>query len=246
MYTFTRKLAGLTAGAALVAAQGAAAGSATVDAGNGNSVTFEYNDTMLRINNSIDANSYAVMRDGTMFTVAIAEGMPIVMDAGAMMKSMGNMPGMEAINLPTDAGDLDGRVVSLKDTGRDETVAGIMGDLYELTVEDDNGQQRTETLVLSTDKRVLEFRDAMLLMVDMTASISPQQGMDEAREQGKELEARLRGLNAGVLRIGDQMSVTAITDDAIPDARFELPAKPMDLQGFGSMLGEMQKRMQER
>jgi hypothetical protein len=231
--------------AALTAASGAQAGSATIDA-NGHQVTFEYNASMLRINNSMEASSYVVMRDGTMYTVSLAAGTPMVMDAGSMMKGMGNMPGMDSMTPPTGATDLDGRVISLTDTGDNETVAGIEGDVYELVLEEGNGNRRTETLVLSTDKRVIEFRDAMLLMVDIAAAMAPEQGIDNAREQGEELEKRLRNMNAGVLRFGSQMSIAEISGDAIPAARFELPAPPMDMQGFGSMLQEMQKRMQQR
>jgi hypothetical protein len=229
----------------LVAAPMAQAGSTTINAGGGNQVTFEYNDSMLRINNSVESNSYVVMRDGTMYTVAMAGNMPMVMDAGAMMKSLGNMPDMDALTPPTGAADLDGRVIELKDTGENETIAGISGDVYELVLEEANGNQRTETLVLSSDERVLEFRDAMLLMVDLAAEMAPEQNMGNAMQQSEELEKRLRSMNAGVLRYGNQMSVTEITGDAIPAARFELPAEPMDLQGLGGMLGEMQKRMQQ-
>jgi hypothetical protein len=231
--------------ATLMPAPEAYAGSTTISAGDGNQVTFEYNDSMLRINNSMESNSYVVMRDGTMYTVAMAGNTPMVMDAGAMMKSMGNMPGMDTITPPAGAADLDGRVIELTDTGEDETLAGITGDVYELVLEEANGNQRRETLVLSSDQRVLEFRDAMLLMVDLASDMAPKQNLNNAMQQSEELEKRLRSLNAGVLRYGKQMSVVEINSDAVPAARFELPAEPMDLQGLGGMLGEMQKRMQQ-
>ena len=215
--------------ASLLVAVGTQAGSATIDAGDGSTATFEYRDDMLRINNSVDASSYAVVRDGSLYTVSLNNGQPMVIDAGAMMKGMGAMD----LPAPTTTSDLDGTLISLEDTGRNETVAGIEGDVYQVRFEDASGMERSETLVLSTDKRVLEFNDAMLQMVSVAAELAS----TEVQEQGQDFQNRLQELNAGVLRFGDQMQIISLSGDPVPEERFALPAAPMDIRNLGSMLG---------
>ncbi len=233
---FTALLTGFTA---LLFGGGSLAGTATIDVGDGNTATYEYRDDMLRINSSADAGSYAVFRDGSLYTVSLNDGQPMVIDAGSMMKGIGamNLPG------PSVASEFDDKLISFEDTGQDETVAGINGDVYEVRFEDSSGSQRSATLVLSTDQRVREFNAAMLRMVSTAGGLSNQPLPD----RGQEFKARLDALNAGVLRYGDQMRVTRISSDAVPAERFELPAPPMNFKDLGSMLGNFpQPRQQDQ
>lgn len=210
-------------------ASNALAGSAVLQSADGSSSTFEYNSEALRIGVADANESYAVIRDGSFYSVIQDDGRTMVIDAGSMMKGFGAMAGAAA---PTD---LMAEVVSLKKTGRSETVAGIGGDVYMLRIVDENGDEQNEEIVLSTDRRARELRDAMYLMMDvaskMTSGTTP--------ENAKDVWNRLAKLDAGVLRYGNDMVITSITSDKVDDARFELPAEPMKLDGLGSMLSGM-------
>lgn len=204
------------------------AGTATVSSGPGDTAIFEYAGDMLRIN-SDQPDSYVVVRDGNLYAVSFNDGQPMVIDAGSMMKGMANM-------IPqVIESDLDARLISLKDTGKGETVAGISGDVYELTFEDENGAEQKETLVLSTDKRALEFRDALFNMMSFAAKIAD----TDQPPRDDDVSKRLMALDAGVLRYGSEMTVTEISGDPVPAQRFELPAEPLDMQGLGGLFGAM-------
>jgi hypothetical protein len=204
------------------------AGTATITSKDGNSATFEYTDTMLRMGTG-DDSTYVVVRDGSLYTVSMQDGQAMVFDAGSMMRGLS---GSFAQMAPSD---LNQEFVSLDKTGRSETIAGIRGDVYELRFRDDKGREQSEEIVLSTDRRAREFRDAMYLMLDAFSDVASK----EAMQQSKDIQSKLTDMDVGVLRYGSEMTLTAIDGDAVALARFELPAEPMDMQGLGNMLGSM-------
>ncbi len=232
-----RAVALLSTSAALLAAPVVLAGSATLISNDGGTATFEYNDSMLRIGSDANPESYALMRDGKFYTVSVNNGQPIVIDAGSMMKGMGSMN----MAPTTVTSDFDVDVLSVKDTGKNETVAGIKGDVYEIRFRDEDGQERSETMVLSKDKRVREFSDALFRMMNVAAEFAS----DKAMKQGQDMRSKLEELDAGVLRYGNEMRISSIDGDKVPGARFELPAQPMNLEGFGAMLGNLSNAQSE-
>ncbi|MEE4278809.1 MAG: hypothetical protein V2I82_10130, partial [Halieaceae bacterium] len=193
----------------------------------GSTATFEYNRTMLRMGS--DDDGYAVVRDGSFYVVSMNDGQPIVMDAGSMMKGMGDFSAYAA---PTD---LTSEFLGLEKTGRSETVAGVKGEVYELRFKDGNGDERTEEIVLSEDARAREFRDALFLMLEVVSSLTESDAYDASRS----IQSQLTEMDAGVLRYGEDMRLTSIDSDSVEASRFDLPAEPMNLQGLGSMLGGM-------
>jgi hypothetical protein len=184
---------------------------------------------MLRIN-ATQNGGYALLRDGHFYTVGYNNGQAMVFDAGAMLQGFGDMA-PQAIH-----GDLGAEIVSLEDTGENEIVAGIDGDIYTVKFIDDSGEERSESLVLSRDRRALEFRDAMFQMMSFAETMTP--GQDKAKAQSQDIRVRLNSLNAGILRYGREMTVTKISGETVADERFELPAQPLDLQGLGKLFGQ--------
>ncbi|EED35690.1 conserved hypothetical protein [Luminiphilus syltensis NOR5-1B] len=207
------------------------AGIATIESSDGGETTLEYNETMLRINSAESTDAYMVVRDGNMYSVVDTGDGMMVMDAGAMMKQLGNS-GM----LPTDwNSDLAGELLSFEDTGKKETVAGIRGDVYEARFRDEDGEERLETLVLSSDPRVQEYTQAMGQMMAFATSIAP----EASREKSDDFMQRLTAMDAGVLRFGDDMRVSTISGETVPADRFELPAEPTDMSGLSGLLGKL-------
>lgn len=209
----------------------AIAGSATLSSKDGESSTFEYNDKYLRI--SIPGqDGYALVRDGSIFTVMQQDGRTLVIDAGSAMKGMG--AGV-ASAVP---GQFNSEIGSLDATGRSETIAGIKGEVYQLNFVDEDGNEQTEEMVLSDDPRALEFRDGLFLMVGVAANLTSDGNTDNT----KSIQKALGEMNSGILRYGQEMVVTAIDGDTVDASRFELPAEPLNLQGIGAMLGSMSQQ----
>ncbi|WP_439106131.1 hypothetical protein [Congregibacter sp.] len=223
----------LTLCAAPLLALDAVAGSATVASKDGGSSTFEYNEQFLRVGIP-GQGGYALVRDGSIYTVMQQDGNTLVIDAGSAMKGMG---GGAAPAVPSQ---FNSKIESLENTGRSETVAGIKGEVYQLNSKDENGNLQSEEVVLSDDPRALELRDALFLMVGVAAQLTAEGTVDNTQS----IKKALADINSGILRYGQEMTVTSIDGDAVDASRFELPAAPLNLQGIGSMLNNMSKRGQ--
>jgi len=206
------------------------AGKATIMSAEGSSAEFEYAGDKLRIDMP-GGKSYMLIRDGAMYVVSFEGGAPMVFNASEMMKGMASQPGQMAPSA------LNAEFVSLEDTGNDETVAGMAGDIYTFTFRDENGEERSEEVVLTSDARAIEFRDALFSM----SAIAEELTTEDVMKQGRDLQERLESMKVGVLRYGKEMYVSEMSGEEIPAERFELPAQPMDMQGLGNMLKGLQK-----
>ncbi|MFK8043803.1 hypothetical protein [Congregibacter sp.] len=209
----------------------ATAGSATVASKDGQSSTFEYSDKYLRI--SIPGqDGYALVRDGSIYTVMQQDGRTLVIDAGSAMKGMG-------AGVPTAVpAQFNSEIGSLDKTGRSETVAGIKGEVYQLNYVDENGNEQSEEMVLSDDPRALEFRDGLFLMIGVASQLTSEGTEDSTAS----IQKALSDIDSGILRYGQDMTVTEINSDGVDPSRFELPAEPLNLQGIGAMLGSMSQQ----
>jgi hypothetical protein len=219
-------------GLLLVGALPALAGKATVVSSEGQTMVFEYaGDDFMRMGQTAD--NYMLVRDNNLYVVGNQDGQVMVFDASSMMRGFSGMLKQAAPSTTTN------EFVSLEKTGRRESIAGITGEVYLLTVIED-GKQRTDEAVMSDDPRAIEFRDALFVMARAaTAALDD----DGASKNSKELKARLEETGMGILRVGQDLKVTAISGEQIAAARFALPAEPMDMQGLGAMMGSMGESM---
>jgi hypothetical protein len=190
----------------------------------GNKMTFEYEGDQLRINMD-GQGSYMLLRDNSIYVVTDQDGEIMVIDLKQTMSMFGNL----AQSAVPDMADVS--VESLESTGRQETVAGISGEVYLLKFVDHEGRPQQSDLVLSPDRRAVGFRDAMHRMASSMGDLVDQQ------EASDKLQTQLGARNLGVLRYGSDMRVAAITETRVDAARFVLPAEPTDLSGLGSLLG---------
>ena len=232
-HSMAKGLSAAIAAGALFSAN-ALAGTAVVSMEGGGDVTYEYTDTELRMG-APSESSYAVIRDGKMYAVTYEGGQPMVIDAGSVMKGFAST--MQQ-NAPSD---LTAEIVTMENTGVEETVAGVKGEVYRVTVRDNGGQERTEEVVLSKDKRAKEFTNALFLMATLGSSL----GGEDALKGAEDMKKRLDAEGVGFLRFGDEMKITSINSDAVSADRFELPAEPMDMSGLGALLGNMNNSANE-
>jgi len=198
-------------------------GAADMKTTDGNSMKFEYEGSSLRINTGQEG-SYMILNDKGMYVVNESGGRLTVIDAGQMLGMFGDMDA----TAPSVAGS---EVVSLEATGQHEVYAGITGEIYNLEYfDEDAGQVQTTQLVLSTDPRAIQLTRAITGMASSMTKAAGKSGKGV-----NELQQHMSKLNKGVLRYGNDMWVTAISDRTIASERFVLPAKPKDLSGMAGM-----------
>lgn len=201
----------------------AVAGAADMKTSDGNQMKFEYEGDNLRINTGQEG-SYMVVNNDGIYVVSNANGTPMVIDAGKMMGMFGDM----AATAPSIASS---KIVSLEATGKRENNAGIEGEIYKLEYIDNSSEDvQTAELVLSDDPRAIKMSKAMN---GFAAAMVKALGQDP--EGANDLEKQMAKLDKGVLRYGDDMRVTALSDRTIASDRFVLPAAPTDLSGLSGL-----------
>ena len=201
-----------------------AAGAADVKDQSGNSMKFEYDGPQrVRVNSSGDNNYMLVLAD-KVYAVSNEGGQTIVMDMGEAYRMFGRQ------FQTAGPGEAAGKFISLTRTSGTTTVAGVTGDNYELRYIDDKGAEQVSPVVLSSDRRAREFTTALLGMTTSMASI-----IGQNENAGGELKRELDKRGVGVIRWGENMELTAISDRKIAATRFELPAAPTDLSALGNL-----------
>lgn len=224
MHRFLGKTMIRTLAVALCTAGGAWADVTTVQTNNGDTMTYEYEGDKLRIDVG-QQDSYMLLVDGTVYSVTRSDGEYMVVDVSQAMSMFGSALRDAA------PGAADSRVESFEATGRKETIAGIEGEVYLVKYIDHEGKAQQGEMVLSEDPRTLGLRDAIFKFArSITKSLGEE--VDPAQ-----LQSRLLEKDMGVLRYGQDMTVTSIQRVDVDDARFVLPAEPMDLSGIGGILG---------
>ncbi len=176
---------------------------------------------------------YMILRDGKAYSVAMQGGNPVVVEMGSMMKMLGGMAKQPGMQQPMAAPENMAKFVSLTDTGRSESVAGISGKVHTLVYVDNAGQQHSETMVLSKDARARELTQALISMGETMAKMA-----DLPAEAGSEqLAAEFKARGQGMLRYGDNFKLISLDSKSPAASRFELPAAPMQMPDLGGMMG---------
>lgn len=108
-------------------------------------------------------------------------------------------------------------LTNLEDTGRVETIAGLVGKVFTLRYQNKDTQSLTEEIVLTDDSRVREITQAW-----RTYFNDPEHSALRGREV---LHDYLDAHQLGILRLGDQYRVESF--GVVPAAdRFALPVSP--------------------
>jgi len=209
--------------ACAINANSAFAGAADMKTTDGSQMKFEYDGDNMRINTGQEG-SYMIINGDGMYVINNSGGQLMVIDAGKMMGMFGDM----ASTSPSMASS---KIISLEATGTREDLAGIKGEVYNLEyVDEESGDVHATTLVLSSDSRAIELTRAMTGMASAMVTAA-----GKSSEGANELQEYMASLDKGVLRYGQDMWVTAISDRAIASERFVLPAEPKDLSGMSGI-----------
>lgn len=194
--------------------------------------TIEYDGKgSLRVDSTEQQNGYLLVRDDKAYSVVVNDGQTMVIDLASTMKMLGGLAKQNSSQGAT-AGNEVARFISLDKTGASETVAGISGSVYNLTFVDDEGQQRTESLVLSKDSRARELTKALTTMGRQMAKAA---GVAEPEGTAK-MYAEIDGSKQGVLRYGSDFRVASFGGEP-SSSRFALPAQPQQMPNLSDLLG---------
>lgn len=204
-----------------------AAGTATLLTDNESSKLAWVDQQTVRMDVPAD-NGYMVLRDSKVYMVNpnASDGMPTVMEVGGMIQ------GMAAAMGESDNSPLSQQVESIEATGKTEVVAGITGDVYDVTIKDGKGNIENKQMVLTSDPLVVEMTEAFFGLTGTMVGV----------ERISEFSNALPDKNRGLLRVGDEMVLQSISSDAPAANTFELPAKPTDM---GSMMQDLMKQLEQ-
>ena len=211
----------MVAGLMLWAPQLFAAGIATLATGSGQdaeTMVIEYDDhgrTRMNMPAGQEGNGYMLSRDGKVWMVMNMQGQVMVMD----------MARMAAMAPPSGDDTLQQEFISARATGKKETVAGFVGEVYELSWKDRNGVQ-TAMAVLSKDPAVVEYSNAWMKLAE---NMAKSMGQKTGNSIGRYLEKK--GL--GVLKMGDDFRVVSIQPGKVNEQDFVLPKATMQMPMFG-------------
>lgn len=171
---------------------------------------------------------YLLMRDSKAYMVSFDEGEAQVLEMSGMLQAMGEMAKQQN-ELP-----LPDTVDSIKATGKNETVAGIKGEIHLITTTEDDGSTSTEEAVLTDNALVVEMTRAYL------GAIESMLGAESVDTFTKVLPAK----KSGILRVGNDFVLKSISGDQPAASKFELPAEPVNLGNLMQGLQEMMKQQQ--
>ena len=110
--------------------------------------------------------------------------------------------------------------VTLKTLGRSEQIAGIDGEVYQLTSKWPSGRMMSEEAVLCEDQRVVQLQQAMVVMSRQMQTMMQAMGRGG---QNNSFENLGDYRDKGLLRYGNEIRLTSIKEAAIPDRRFKVP-----------------------
>lgn len=163
---------------------------------------------------------YFLLKGGKPYGVANVAGKLMAID----LLQMTSGQGMKAPETPSSS---IAQYISLTDTGRAETHAGITGTVHTLVYVDNSGAQRTEELVLARDARLVDLDRALYSVAESMASLA------KIPDGSEKMRAQVAGQGKGTLRFGSQFKLTSINGNPPDVARLALPADSMG--GLGAL-----------
>lgn len=212
-------------GAALLAPAAWASGTAVVKAGQDTSTLAWKTQGPVRMDQQGE-RGYLLVRDGRAYSVSYQGQAPLVMEIGGLLQGLG------AIAQSHSNQYLPDKVDQVEDLHKTETVAGIQGHVYRMTVTDTQGKSHTSDAVLTDDATVVDMTQTYLQTLQVML------GADVAQK----LTAALPAGRRGILRLGNDFVVESISDQEPPASQFELPAEPTSLQNLLQNLPGLQKQ----
>jgi hypothetical protein len=161
------------------------------------------------------ADNYQLMLDGHLY--AVAEGQVIdVEKISRQIRAVGadtflaGLLGDATSDVPTE--------VSVRPLGRQETVAGYQGEVYEALARTSNGEQRAE-LVVTDNAELQAVQDALMKVAKQAVAAVGAKSSPYAKPLEQVEQQRLGGL----LRYGEDLRLVSLDHEPIAGGRIALP-----------------------
>lgn len=206
----------------------------------------EYDGELARMQTDRNPDSYFIVRGSKAYAVSEQDGNASVFDlnqVAEMMQGrggpgarfggggMGGRFGGDRAKVNLDVAEITG----LNATGKEETVAGIKGEIYTLNYKDSEGNALTTDAVLSSNAKAREFTAAMLQIGG--AMREKMAGDGERRIAGASaLWQQIQDEKLGLLRFGPHFKVLALDSETPASARFELPGPVTPINNMRDLL----------
>lgn len=200
----------------------------TSDGQHQQTMTISYkNDQAIRMD--VGQGTYMLVTGPKVYTVTNQGGQLTVIDMDSMPKLKGAV-----------AKDINPANSKVTKTGRTETIAGIKGDVYEITYEN----QKHEA-VMSADKRAQALNKAF---VAIAKRMGETLGADTAAQINLALEQAKKYGNLGLLRSDRNFVLQSVGDKSLPASHYELPkgAAPMQIPKMPQFDPAQMQQMQQQ
>lgn len=207
-----------------------AAGTATINMGDASGTLSWQSPEILRVEMG-DGEGYMLMRDGKVYIVNTApeDGMPPVLEISGALQGM--LEDHAGINDPELFINLPQQAKEFKKTGKQETLAGIRGEVYAVTLTNAAGATETMEMVLSDHPLAVELTDVLLGF-----NI---RGIPMGQQISSNFKNALPGKMRGLLRVDNGLIVQSLDKKAPSASNFELPAEPVSM-------GELMQQMMQQ
>ena len=182
----------------------------------GQSIKVEYqSDTAVRL--SFGEGSGLLIKDDRQYLLQKMGNDWRVVDLSTLQQ-MGPLLQMLSQQASGGAVDLQPPEVSVEPLEERQTVAGIEGQVYRITVQPRDGKPQEVLAVLTEDRRVTALQRALVAVAQQQLQ---SMGLGEMVPN-----AVVQVQDKGLLRYGKEFELKWVEAREIPPSRFELPAKP--------------------
>ncbi len=195
-------------------------------------ITVEYHDeNTFRMN--MNSESYVLMNKGKGYIVSQDNGEWVAtsMDEMARMMEQSGIGKFFNRNQPQMGREERPKI---ENTGREENIAGIIGQVYLITTTNRHGVKETAEVVFANDSRLLTLQNAQARLAQSWGTMSqrhPGQTMGDLMKRYEE-----NGPGGALLRYEDMMILKSINETNIDPNRFTVPRiQPVNMPDRGKM-----------
>ena len=170
---------------------------------------------------SIDEENYQLLSGGRLYAVSRDNGQWQVVDMEAMAQQMRALGLGKIFKQPQSKGGESEDDVQFRATGRTETVGGIKGDVYEITVRQPSGRVESAEAVLADNDQLVTLQRAMGLLA--ARHVEAWSGKAKTRAFDELSRAAQQQKRGALLRYEQEIRLVSISADGLPDTHFQLP-----------------------
>ncbi len=189
---------------------------------------------------NMGADTYILVNQGKGYLVSREDGEWVAMSMESMKEIM-KMSGIQDLMAKMGEQPIqENRAPQFEKTGRVETIAGITGQVYLVSMDNEMGQPETVEMVFGDDPRLMRLHQAQARWTESSEIIS---GPYESSFSEFMKTYAENGPDGAMLRYSDIIKLESVQEAKIAQSRFTIPrVKEMD---FGSAQGmESQKHVE--